>query len=57
MKNGEEISDTKTINKLTITSFSSDNQGKYSCNVIGGQQSIESEPASLGLGMCLTYML
>ena len=50
MKDGQDIPDTKNTDKLTILSFSSENQGKYSCNVIGGQQSIESKPASLGLG-------
>ena len=57
MKDGEEISDIKNTDELTITSFSSDNQGNYSCIVSGGQQSIESKPASLRLGMYLTYML
>ena len=52
MKDGQEIPDSNT-DKLTIISFSSDNTGCYSCNVIGGQQSIESKPASLGLGMNL----
>ena len=51
MKDGQDIPGAKTINKLTILSFSSENQGKYSCNVSGGQQLVESNPASLGLGM------
>ena len=50
MKDRQDIPGAKTIDKLTILSFSSENQGKYSCNVSGGQQSIESKPASLGLG-------
>jgi hypothetical protein len=50
MKDGQEIPDSNN-DKLAIVSFSSDNQGCYSCIVVGGQQSIESEPVSLGLGM------
>ena len=52
MKDGQEICDFDS-DKLTIASFSSDNQGCYSCIVVGGQQSIESKPALLGLGMNL----
>ena len=51
MKDGEEISDAKDTEKLTITSFSTQDQGNYLCIVKGGQQSIESKPALLGLGM------
>ena len=51
MKDGKEISDAKDTENLTITSFSSVNQGHYSCIVNGGQQSIESKPATLRLGM------
>ena len=50
MKDREEISDVKSTDKLTIVSFSNRDQGNYSCIVRGGQQSIESKPASLGLG-------
>ena len=52
IKDGQEIPDSNT-DKLTIVPFSSDNTGCYSCIVTGGQQSIESRPASLGLGMNL----
>ena len=51
-KDGQKIPNSNN-DKLTIISFSSDDQGCYSCIVIGGQQSIESKPASLGLGMNL----
>ena len=51
MKDGQDIPDTKNVNELTILSFSNENQGIYSCNVSGGQQLVESNPASLGLGM------
>ena len=52
IKNGQEIPDSNT-NKLTIISFCNGNEGCYSCTVIGGQQSIESKPVSLKLGMNL----
>jgi hypothetical protein len=56
MKDGQEIPDSNN-DKLTIVSFSSDSQGCYSCIVVGGQQSIESNAASLGLGMFLISIL
>ena len=58
MKDRQEIPDAKNIDKLTITSFSSENQGNYTCNVVSGRQSVESESASLRLGMnLLTYII
>ena len=55
IKDGVDISDAKCIgadtDTLTITSFSSENQGNYSCIVSGDQQSVESKPALLGLGI------
>ena len=50
MKDREEVSDIEVDEKLTITSFSNQDQGNYTCLVSGGRQSIESTPASLGLG-------
>ena len=51
MKDQKEILDDTNTDKLKITSFSNENQGSYSCIVSGGQQSIETMPASLGLGL------
>ena len=50
MKDGEGVSDAQISDKLTITSFANQDQGHYTCLVSGGWQSIESRPASLGLG-------
>ena len=50
MKDGKKISDDLKSDKLTISSFSSENQGNYLCIVSGGRQSIESKPAALGIG-------
>ena len=50
-KDEAEIFDETNIDKLIITSFSNKDQGSYSCIVSGGQQSIETMSASLGLGM------
>ena len=55
-KDGEKISDTNgeytgtKTDTLIISSFSSLNQGSYMCIISGGQQSVESKPAALGLG-------
>ena len=50
-KDEAEISDDTNIDKLIITSFSNKHQGSYSCIISGGQQSIETMSASLGLGI------
>ena len=50
-KDEAEIFDETNIDKLIITSFTYKHQGRYSCIVSGGQQSIETMSASLGLGM------
>ena len=50
MKDGEGVSEVQVDEKLAITSFSNQDQGNYTCLVSGGQQSIESTPALLGLG-------
>jgi hypothetical protein len=50
MKDGQEIHNAEDTEKLTIASFSSENQGKYLCIISSSQQSIESKPALLGLG-------
>ena len=52
-KDEAEIFDETNTDKLIITSFSNKDQGSYSCIISGGQQSIETTSASLGLG---TYM-
>ena len=58
-KDGEELlSDTKytgaNTHTLTISSFSKGDRGNYMCTVSCGQQSVESKPAALELGMsCL----
>ena len=53
-KDGKAISDANCNgadkDKLTITSFSSANQGCYLCTVNGDEQYVESMPALLGLG-------
>ena len=55
IKDGEAISDVNCNgtdkDKLTITSFSSANQGCYLCTVNGDEQYVESKPALLGLGI------
>ena len=54
-KDGEAISDANCNgadkDKLTITSFSSANQGYYLCTVNDDEQYVESMPALLGFGI------
>ena len=54
-KNGEDITNPDCTGTntptLTIHLFSQDFKGNYSCTVSNDQQSAESEPANLALGM------
>ena len=50
MKDGQELHSAEDTGRLTIASFSSENQGNYSCIVSSCLQSFESKPALLGLG-------
>ena len=50
MKDGQELHSAEDTGKLTIASFSIENQGNYLCNISSSLQSVESRPALLGLG-------
>ena len=50
MKDGQELHSAEDTGKLTIASFSSENQGNYLCIISSSLQSVESKPALLGLG-------
>ena len=50
MKDGQELHSAEDAGKLTIPSFSSENEGYYSCIISTSLQSIESKPVLLGLG-------
>ena len=50
MKDAQELHSAEDTGKLTISSFSTDKEGYYSCIISTSLQSFESKPALLTLG-------